>query len=62
MWHIDTLEHNPGMEELLALLTHETRHMPTALARISLDGVSWKEVGRGAGKLEWFVTPKDLAD
>src|SRR4026207_2004659 len=53
--------HNPGMEELLAFLTHETRHMPTcALARISLD-VSWKEVGRGVGKLEWFVTPKDLA-
>ena len=55
--------HNPGMEELLAFLTHETRHMPTcALARISLDGVSWKEVDRGTGKLEWFVTPKDLSD
>jgi phosphohistidine phosphatase len=55
--------HNPGMEELLAFLTHETKHMPTcALARISLDGVSWKEVGRGTGKLEWFVTPKGLAD
>jgi len=55
--------HNPGMEELLAFLTHETRHMPTcALARISLDGVSWKEIDRGIGKLEWFVTPKDLDD
>ena len=40
------------MEELVGFLTHETRHMPTcALARISLDGVSWKEVGRGAGKV-----------
>jgi phosphohistidine phosphatase len=55
--------HNPGMEEMLALLTRETRHMPTcALARIDLDGASWKEVGRGMGKLEWFVTPKDLPD
>lgn len=55
--------HNPGMEELLALLTHETRQMPTcALARISLEGVSWKDVGRGSGKLEWYVTPKDLGD
>lgn len=55
--------HNPGMEDLLAFLTHESRHMPTcALARISLDGVGWKEVDRGVGKLEWFVTPKDLAD
>lgn len=55
--------HNPGMEELLAFLTHESRHMPTcALARISIEGASWKAVGRGAGKLEWFVTPKDLAE
>jgi phosphohistidine phosphatase len=38
--------HNPGMEELLAFLTRESRHMPTcALARISLES---------------YVTPKDL--
>jgi phosphohistidine phosphatase len=55
--------HNPGMEELLAFLTRESRHMPTcALAKISIDGSSWQEAGRGAGKLEWFVTPKDLDD
>ena len=55
--------HNPGMEELLAFLTREARHMPTcALAKISVVGSSWKEAGRGAGKLEWFVTPKDLDD
>jgi phosphohistidine phosphatase len=52
--------HNPGMEELLAFLTRESRHMPTcALARISLES-SWKEAGRSSGKLEWYVTPKDL--
>ena len=55
--------HNPGMEEMLAFLTHETRHMPTgALARITLDCASWNEAGRGAGKLDWFVTPKELPD
>lgn len=55
--------HNPGMEEMLAFLTRESRHMPTcALAKISVDGSSWKEAGRGTGKLEWFVTPKDLDD
>ena len=55
--------HNPGMEEMLAFLTRESRHMPTcALARIGLDCASWKEIGRGMGKLEWFVTPKDLPD
>ena len=55
--------HNPGMEEMLAFLTREARHMPTcALAKISIAGSSWKEAQRGAGKLEWFVTPKDLDD
>jgi phosphohistidine phosphatase len=55
--------HNPGMEELLAFLTHEDRQMPTcALAKIRVDGASWSEVGRGTGKLEWFVTPKDLPE
>ena len=55
--------HNPGMEEMLAFLTRESRHMPTcALAKISIAGSSWKEAQRGAGKLEWFVTPKDLGD
>ena len=54
--------HNPGMEELLAFLTRESRHVPTgALARISLESV-WKEAGRSSGKLDWFVTPKDLVD
>ena len=54
--------HNPGMEELLAFLTREHRHVPTgALARISLES-SWKEAGRSSGRLEWFVTPKDLVD
>jgi|SRR5215213_705800 len=53
--------HNPGMEELLAFLTQETRQMPTcALAKISFDCSSWKEIGAGKGKLEWFVTPADL--
>ena len=55
--------HNPGMEQMLAFLTHEARHMPTgALARITLDCASWKDAGRGTGKLDWFVTPKDLPD
>lgn len=55
--------HNPSMEELLAFLTRESRRMPTcALARISIEDASWKALGRGAGKLEWFVTPKDLVE
>ena len=52
--------HNPGFEELLAFLTGESRRMPTAaLAKIKLD-VSWKDIAASSGKLDWFVTPKEL--
>ena len=54
--------HNPGFEELLAFLTGESRRMPTAaLAKIKFDA-SWKDVKEHAGTLEWFVTPKELAE
>jgi phosphohistidine phosphatase len=53
--------HNPGFEELLSFLTNESRRMPTcALAKIKFD-VSWKDIKAGDGKLEWFITPKELA-
>ena len=53
--------HNPGFEELLAFLTGESRRMPTAaLAKILFD-VSWKDIEARSGKLDWFVTPKELA-
>ena len=54
--------HNPGFEELLAFLTGESRRMPTAaLAKIGFD-VSWKDIEPRSGKLDWFVTPKELAE
>lgn len=55
--------HNPGFEELLAFLTGESRRVPTcALAKVRLDVESWKDVRPGAGKLELFITPKELAE
>lgn len=52
--------HNPGCEELLSYLTGESRHVPTAaLAKIKFE--EW-DVRAGQGSLEWFVTPKELAD
>jgi len=55
--------HNPGFEELVAFLSGEHRRMPTcALAKIRLDVASWKDVRAGEGTLEWFVTPKELAE
>jgi len=66
--------HNPGMEELAALLAREpvrrkerARHealeekFPTsALAILDFDVGRWRDVEKGAGKLVDFVRPKDL--
>lgn len=55
--------HNPGMEELLTFLTGEERHMPTAaLACVVLGVEKWVKVQERAGRLEWLVRPKDLAE
>jgi phosphohistidine phosphatase len=44
--------HNPGLEQLLALLTGHDTHLPTAaLARVQLDVEAWRDVNsqmRGA--------------
>ena len=53
--------HNPGLEELLAILTGEPQRMPTAaLACIKLGIEGWSEVTPGAGTLQWIVKPKEL--
>lgn len=56
--------HNPGFENLLSYLTGDNRHMPTcALAKIEFDVASWSEVSEEeTGRLEMFVTPKELGD
>ena len=55
--------HNPGFEELVAYLSGEHRRMPTcALAKIRLKAESWKDVRADEGTLEWFITPKELAE
>lgn len=55
--------HNPGFENFLSYLTGDDRHMPTAaLAKIEFEVGSWSEVTGGSGRLESFVTPKDLSD
>ena len=55
--------HNPGFENLLSYLTGENRHMPTcALAKIEFDVASWSGVSEESGRLEMFVTPKELEE
>ncbi len=53
--------HNPGMEELLALLVGGEQHMPTAsLARVLLHSKKWDKVPGGKAELSSFVKAKDL--
>ena len=53
--------HNPGLEELSAILTGEPHRMTTAaLACIELSIERWSEVTSGTGKLQWLVKPKEL--
>ncbi len=62
--------HNPGFEELAKLLIGEGdmdsilrlgQKYPTAgLAVIDFELASWGDVGKKAGRLERFVTPKSL--
>jgi len=53
--------HNPGFEELLAILTGAAHRMPTAaLACIELNIEEWSNVSSRSGRLEWLVKPKEL--
>jgi phosphohistidine phosphatase len=53
--------HNPGMESLLAVLTGEHEHFPTAaLAAIDLNIDKWSAIAGGAGKMHWIIRPRDL--
>jgi len=54
--------HNPGMANLLEMLTGKYDEFPTAaLARIKLDIKKWKELRRGCGTLDWILRPKELS-
>ena len=54
--------HNPGVEDLLALLTGEHVHVATAtFAGIKMNASSWSANLVNNGTLEWIVSPKELA-
>jgi len=55
--------HNPGMEELLRLLTDCVEHMATGTrAKIDLKADKWSKVLEEKGSLDWIVKPKELAE
>jgi phosphohistidine phosphatase len=56
--------HNPGIEELLSLLTGSSQHMPTAaLAKIRFEGADeWSEISEAKAILDLTIKPKDIAE
>lgn len=55
--------HNPGMEELVAMLTGGSESLPTAaLVHINFDVDSWSQLGDArSGQLVGVCRPRDLA-
>jgi phosphohistidine phosphatase len=53
--------HNPGLEELLQLLTGNIEQMPTgALAELAIKTSKWSEALQKKAVLKSFVKPKEL--
>lgn len=53
--------HNPGMENLLELLTGRVEHLATGtLAKVDLKAARWSKALEGQGNLDWLVKPKEL--
>src|ERR1044072_6031642 len=53
--------HNPGIEELLTLLTGEQQRVTTAnFAKIKLKTTKGSANPHGRGTLEWLVRPKEI--
>ena len=53
--------HNPGIEDLLALLTGEHQRMTTAnFAKVNLKATNWSANLSNTGTLEWIVRPKEI--
>src|SRR5215218_4055312 len=54
--------HNPGIEELLALLTGQHVQVTTAtFAKININAPKWSAELGNNGTLDWIVRPKELA-
>jgi phosphohistidine phosphatase len=53
--------HNPGMEELVLLLTAESVQIPTGTcAKIAVKAGKWANAVDKRATLEWLVKPREL--
>ncbi|MFN2515050.1 MAG: histidine phosphatase family protein [Pyrinomonadaceae bacterium] len=53
--------HNPGIEDLLELLTDRVEHMATGtLAKIDLKADKWSKILEEKGTIDWIVKPSEI--
>jgi phosphohistidine phosphatase len=53
--------HNPGIEELLTVLTGEPVHVTTAnLAKVEIKATKWSAGLANKGTLDWIIRPKEI--
>lgn len=53
--------HNPGLSDLVYLLTGVEEAFPTAaLACLRLNIAHWKDIKTGCGRIEWIVRPREI--
>ena len=53
--------HNPGMEELLTLLTGVHLRVTTAnFAKIKIQATRWSDSLANTGTLDWIIRPKEI--
>ncbi len=53
--------HNPGLEDLLHVITGQQLHLTTGnLARIKLKISKWSESYENKATLDWIIRPKEL--
>jgi phosphohistidine phosphatase len=59
--HVLLVGHNPGLEELIRVLSGKLQVMPTAtLAKLDLDIETWAEITAECGNLDFAITPREL--
>lgn len=55
--------HNPGLEELIQVVTGQQEKMTTAnLAKIVFGTTKWRKTLEKKGRLDWLVRPKEIDD
>jgi len=54
------VSHNPGVSEFCDYLTNVEFYFPTlAIAKITFEAESWREISKGTGTVEWYDFPKN---